>query len=167
MNALNTALKWAWRGIDYLMAASMTVMIVIVFINVVLRYGFHSGILATAEISRFLFVWIIMLGAVVCLRDETHLDLRMIERKLPRVPRAMMRMIVYGIVVLTSGMLCLGAYRQAVSNWANVSPLSGIPVGFMYLAGAVAGALMVVIAIVRLLMVGRNLVSGRGEESDQ
>jgi TRAP-type C4-dicarboxylate transport system permease small subunit len=166
MNGLRTALKWAWRGIDVLMAASMVVMIVTVFINVVLRYGFHSGILATAEISRFLFVWIIMLGAVVCLRDETHLDLRMIERMLPRVPRALLRMVVYGVVILTSGMLCLGAYRQAVSNWVNISPLSGIPVGVMYLAGTVAGALMVVIGVVRLLMVGRNLVLGH-EESDQ
>jgi len=157
---------WAWRGIDALMAAGMVVMIVIVFINVVLRYGFQSGILATAEISRFLFVWIIMLGAVVCLRDETHLDLRMIERMLPRIPRAIMRMFVYAVVILTSGMLCQGAYRQAVSNWPNISPLSGIPVGAMYLAGAVAGALMVVIGVARLLMVARDLVLGH-EEADR
>ncbi|KAA5605311.1 TRAP transporter small permease subunit [Roseospira marina] len=163
MSLLRTALWWAWRGIDVAMAASMVVMIVIVFVNVVLRYGFSSGILATAEASRFLFVWIIMLGAVVCLRDEAHLDLRMIERTLPRVPRALLRMVVWAVVILTSGMLFLGAFRQTIDNWGNISPLSGIPVGAMYLAGAVAGALMAVIGVLRVLIVGWTLLSGDEE----
>jgi TRAP-type transport system small permease protein len=40
-----------------LMAASLGVMAVAVFVNVVLRYGFGSGVAASEELSRLLFVW--------------------------------------------------------------------------------------------------------------
>ena len=44
-----------------LMASCLGVMAVAVFINVVLRYGFGSGIAASEELSRLLFVWMVLL----------------------------------------------------------------------------------------------------------
>ena len=143
---LKKVVKNFWRLLEGLMAVSLVVMIILVFINVVLRYGFESGILASAEISRFLFVWIIMIGAIFCMRDETHLDLRIIEHFLNKKARWVLRRLVYAIIVLSSGMLFLGSARQAVDNWANTSPLSGIPVGMLYLAGAVGGLFICIIA---------------------
>jgi TRAP-type C4-dicarboxylate transport system permease small subunit len=46
-----------------LMAACLGVMAVAVFFNVVLRYGFGSGIAASEELSRLLFVWMVLIGA--------------------------------------------------------------------------------------------------------
>ncbi|MEO5883317.1 MAG: TRAP transporter small permease subunit, partial [Caldimonas sp.] len=43
----------------------LATMVVLVFGNVVLRYGFNSGITASEELSRFLFVWLTFMGAVV------------------------------------------------------------------------------------------------------
>lgn len=129
------------------MALCLVVMIVLVFINVVLRYGFETGILASAEISRFLFVWIIMIGAILCMRDETHLDLRIIDHFISKKIRWLLRRMVYAVIVLSSGMLFVGSARQAVDNWPNISPLSDIPVGMLYLAGAVGGFFICLIAI--------------------
>ena len=44
-------------------------MVVMVFGNVVLRYGFNSGITVSEELSRWLFVWMTFLGAIVALRN--------------------------------------------------------------------------------------------------
>ena len=41
---------------DNLMAACLGVMALAVFVNVVLRYGFGSGLAASEELSRLLFV---------------------------------------------------------------------------------------------------------------
>lgn len=152
-----------WKAIELLMAIAMVVMIILVFVNVVLRYGFDSGVLASAEISRFLFVWVIMIGAVICMRDDAHLDLRVIEHRLPGKFRWILRRLVYAVILLTSGMLFLGSARQTIANWSNISPMSGIPVGAMYLAGAVAGALIAAIAILRFLVPGHDKASG-GEQ---
>ena len=46
-----------------LMAISLGVMAVAVFVNVVLRYGFGSGVAASEELSRLLFVWMVFIGA--------------------------------------------------------------------------------------------------------
>ena len=48
------------------MAVCLGVMAVAVFVNVVLRYGFGSGIAASEELSRLLFVWICLLYTSRC-----------------------------------------------------------------------------------------------------
>lgn len=45
-------------------------MVVMVFGNVVLRYAFNSGIAISEEVSRWLFVWITFLGAIVAVRER-------------------------------------------------------------------------------------------------
>ena len=53
-------------------------MVVLVFGNVVLRYGFNSGITVSEELSRWLFVWLTFLGAIVALREHGHLGTDML-----------------------------------------------------------------------------------------
>ena len=51
------------HGAETLMAACLGVMACSVFLNVVLRYGFGSGVAASEELSRLLFVWMVFIGA--------------------------------------------------------------------------------------------------------
>jgi TRAP-type C4-dicarboxylate transport system permease small subunit len=55
------------------MVVCLALMVVMVFGNVVLRYGFNSGITVSEELSRWLFVWMTFLGALVALRNHAHL----------------------------------------------------------------------------------------------
>ena len=162
MSQLRKLVNGLWHAIEILMAITMVIMIVLVFINVVLRYGFDSGILVTAEISRFLFVWFIMFGAAICMRDDAHLDLRVIEHRLSPKVRWLLRRFVYAVIILSSSMLFLGSYRQTIANWPNISPLSGVPVGVLYLAGAVGGALITATALYRFF-VSRHDTTNDGE----
>ena len=54
-------------------ALCLAVMVVLVFGNVVLRYGFNSGIAISEELSRWLLVWLTFLGAIVAVREHSHL----------------------------------------------------------------------------------------------
>jgi tripartite ATP-independent transporter DctM subunit len=60
----------------------LSAMVIMVFGNVVLRYGFNDGIISSEELSRFLFIWITFLGAIVTMRDNGHLGLDSVVRKL-------------------------------------------------------------------------------------
>src|SRR4249920_1672608 len=64
-------------------AACMVGMVVLVFSNVVLRYAFNSGIAVSEEISRWLFVWLTFLGAIVALKEHGHLGSDMLVSRLP------------------------------------------------------------------------------------
>jgi TRAP-type transport system small permease protein len=58
-------------------------MVVLVFGNVVLRYGFNLGITVSEEISRWLFVWLTFLGAIVAMREHGHLGVDTLVKRLP------------------------------------------------------------------------------------
>ena len=50
---------------EFLIALMLALMVILVFGNVVLRYGFNSGIAISEEVARWLFIWITFLGASV------------------------------------------------------------------------------------------------------
>ena len=75
-----------FRALEALLVLVLAAMVVMVFANVVLRYGFGSGITVSEEISRFLFVWLIFLGSVPVMRQHGHLGVEMLVGKLLRRP---------------------------------------------------------------------------------
>jgi TRAP-type C4-dicarboxylate transport system permease small subunit len=145
------AARLFWRGIDALMALLLAAMIALVFINVVMRYGFSSGLRQSVELARMWFVWVVMLGAAVTLRRGEHLALTEFSEKL--FPRAVpiLRRLCWLVVLLAVGMLFIGAWRQTLANWNNISQLTGLPSGLFYLAGVVSAVLMAVIGVIRLI----------------
>ncbi len=56
------------KAVEWVLITMFGIMAVLVFGNVVLRYGFNSGITASEELSRWLFVWMTFLGAIVAMR---------------------------------------------------------------------------------------------------
>ena len=48
---------------EFLIALMLALMVILVFGNVVLRYGFNSGIAISEEVARWLFIWITFLAS--------------------------------------------------------------------------------------------------------
>ncbi|MGC3986299.1 MAG: TRAP transporter small permease subunit, partial [Pseudorhodoferax sp.] len=67
------------------MVASLALMVLMVFGNVVMRYAFNSGLTLSEELSRWLFVWMTFMGAVVALHERGHLGTDSLIARLPRV----------------------------------------------------------------------------------
>src|SRR5262245_6738392 len=78
-----SVVDWYFRALTFFTVACLAVMVVLVFGNVVLRYAFNSGITASEEVARWLFVWMTFVGAVVALRKHAHLGMDSIVSKLP------------------------------------------------------------------------------------
>lgn len=143
--------SFLWKWVDIAMAVLMVAMIVLVFANVVMRYGFSSGIRMSVELSRLAFVWIVMIGAVTALKRGQHLGMpEFAEKYFPRFLPVLTRFS-WLVVLGTSVMVVWGSARVTAANWANISPLTGLPLGLFYLSGIVSGAAMAVISIVRLI----------------
>ena len=80
---MNAWLDRFCRVLDALMVLLLAMMVVLVFGNVVLRYAFNSGITVTEEMSRWLFVWMTFLGAIVAIKEHAHLGTDMLVARLP------------------------------------------------------------------------------------
>ena len=132
-----------WRFLDWVMAALLLAMIILVFANVVLRYGFDSGLRQSVELSRLGLVWLVMLGAAIALRHDNHLAVTEVsDAILPKwVP--FLRRAAYLVILTAALMLFWGAYRQMNANWGNISQLTGLPSALFYLAGVVSAVLMI------------------------
>ncbi len=147
MTTLDRFLAVFWRSIDILMAALLACMVLLVFSNVVLRYGFSTGIRPSVELSRLGFVWIVMLGAAVTLRHREHLSITDVSEALfPRlVP--IFRIVSAVVILVSVTMLFWGATKQVLANWNNVSQLTGLPKSLLYVPASISGFLMACITL--------------------
>lgn len=143
--------------IGYLIAAALAVMVLLVFGNVVLRYGFNSGFTVSEELSRWLFVWLTFLGAVAALRDNAHLGTDMLVGKLG--PRG--KQVCLGLSLLLM-LYCLwllfkGSYDQFMVNVDSQSPVMEVSMGWFYACGMVFAVLSAPILLQQLYL----LLSGQ------
>src|SRR5687767_3613121 len=150
------------KGLDALMALALAIMVVLVFGNVVLRYGFNSGITVSEEISRWLFVWLTFMGAVVALKEHGHLGTDILVSRLPAAgKRACLFVAQLGMLYVT-WLLLVGSWAQAKINLDVAAPVTGASGAIFYASG-------VFFACSALLLLLRELwrtVSGRQTEAD-
>ena len=70
---MKTIVNGIVKLIEVVIVALLGGMALMVFLNVILRYGFNSGIVMSEEMSRFFFVWLTFIGAVLAFKVNAHL----------------------------------------------------------------------------------------------
>ncbi len=161
---MHALLRWIWKVADIFIAAVMIAMIVMVFVNVVLRYGFSSGLRESVELSRLGLVWLVMIGAAVTLRRDEHLAVKDFINILPKPVTAVLRRLAYVVILISVLMLFWGAMRQTTANWNNISPLTGLPSSVFYLAGVLSSIMMTGIALVSIIDPDAKLDGGYDDD---
>ncbi len=66
----------------YLLAFGMLFTTVLLFVNVILRYFFHSAIFWAEEVLRYCIVWISFIGTAVCVQDDSHISIDILSSSL-------------------------------------------------------------------------------------
>ena len=143
--------------IKIIMVIFLAIMVVLVFGNVVLRYGFNSGIATSEEVARWLFIWITFLGAVVALRERAHLGVDMLVSRLPVAGKKLCLAASYACMLYILWLLYEGSLAQVRINWDTEAPVTGASMAIVYAAGAV----FAVCAALILLTDGVRLLTGR------
>lgn len=138
---------------NWLMAACLGVMAVAVFINVVLRYGFGSGIAASEELSRLLFVWMVFIGATAAYPAGEHMAFTSLVGLLKDRPAAMavMTALIRMLVILGCVLLAWGAWQQVVVGMDSKSVVLGYPSALLPLPAMLAAIAIAVMALVELV----------------
>src|SRR5512138_3310142 len=66
---------WIERILKWVVAVLLVAMSLIVFANVIFRYFLNAALGWYEEVSRFLLIWIVFLGAVLAYIHQDHLSL--------------------------------------------------------------------------------------------
>jgi TRAP-type C4-dicarboxylate transport system permease small subunit len=136
---MTTIVEAYFTLLKILIAVCLSVMVVLVFGNVVLRYAFNLGITTSEELSRFFFVWLTFLGAIVALREHGHLGVDIVVRALPALGRRICLIAGHLLMLLATWLLLQGSWQQTMINLDVASPAAGISMGLMYGVGIVFG----------------------------
>ncbi len=123
------------RAVDLLSALSLAVMALMVFGNVVLRYAFNSGIAVSEELSRWLFVWLTFLGAMVALKENGHLGTDMLVSRLGRNGKRICLGLSQLLMLGCTALLFQGSLAQVKINLDVEAPVTGLPMAIVYAAG--------------------------------
>jgi TRAP-type C4-dicarboxylate transport system permease small subunit len=145
------------RRLEGAIGLMLALMVILVFGNVVLRYGFNSGITISEEVSRYLFIWLTFVGAVVALHEHAHLGVDSLLNALPRKGKLFCVVVSDVLMLGTVGILFHGSWTQTVINMATRSPVSQVPLALIYIAGLFASVLMAVLLLrhlYRVLFIG-------------
>lgn len=134
---LNSLLDRYCRLISVVMVVCLAAMVVMVFANVVLRYGFNTGITASEELSRWLFLWVIFLGAIVAVRERSHMGMDMVLAALPPQLQRVCLLIGHGLMLWVTWLMFQGSLVQTQINWNVQSTVTGLPTGWLYASGIV------------------------------
>jgi TRAP-type C4-dicarboxylate transport system permease small subunit len=122
------------RLLEWMLIGLLTTMVVLVFGNVVLRYGFNSGLTFSEEISRFVFMWLTLLGALLAMHEHAHLGMTSVISAMPVAVRRVMRFASDLLMLACCGLLAQGTWKQVRIAMDDHSPVTEIPMGLVFSA---------------------------------
>ena len=155
---MRTAIDLFFKALEWLLVLLLAGMTIMVFANVVLRYGFGSGIDVSEELSRFFFVWLIFLGAIVAMRHNMHMGFDLVVTTVPARMRRILLTLANGLVLAMCLLILIGTLQQFHVNATNIAPITRMPMIWVFgvlipmstLVGLMAGLRMVGYATGRL-----------------
>ena len=153
------------RVSQVLMASCLGVMAVAVFINVVLRYGFGSGVAASEELSRLLFVWMVFIGAAAAYPAGEHMAFTSLAGLLAQRPVAfgLLTAVIRLLVIAACAMLAWGAWQQVVVGMGSRSVVMAYPAALLPLPAFLCAVAIGVMATMELIQ-RKPLDLGHGAE---
>ena len=150
------------RLLAVLMVLSLAAMVVMVFGNVVMRYGFNSGITLSEELSRWLFVWMTFLGAVVAINERGHLGTDSLISRLPVAGQKFCLGLSLLLMLFICWLVFKGSLEQTKINWDSTSAVMETSMGYFYASGVVFAVLAAPILLLNLV----RLVTGQMPDSE-
>lgn len=151
-----------FKFLEIVMVGLLVGMVAMIFGNVVLRYAFDSGIDISDELSRYFFVWLTFIGAIVVHREHSHMGVDALVHALPQLGRKGCMLITDVLILICCAVFFWGTWKQAGINSTNYAPITGLPMIWVYGVGMVTGLAMGAITLVRLIA----LLTGRLEQRE-
>ncbi len=162
-------LDWWQKILTWTMSLTVAILIVPVSLQVFSRFtDILPRYIWTEELSRFCFVWMVMLGAMIALRERLHFDVDLWSPLSPKKD-AILRMISNVFVLAFSAVMIVWGIEFTKFGWNQTSELADLPMWLIFIAWPLTGitwVMFLVEAFVRdIRMYKRNEVLLAGDFS--
>jgi TRAP-type transport system small permease protein len=147
MSDATTPARGRWRGfvawyawaLSWLLVVSVAILIIPVAMQIFSRFtALIPHYIWTEEMARFLFIWMIMIGAMVGVRESTHFEVDIWPRLAPR-PDAALRLVAAFAILAFALVFVWAGIEFTRFAWNRISELAELPLWLIHLAWPVAG----------------------------
>ncbi|MFC4730414.1 TRAP transporter small permease [Salipiger abyssi] len=105
-------------------AVILGLMTLITFVNVVLRYGFNTGLIWGLEAVSILFAWLVLFGISYAVKTTAHLGVDAVINLVPPAVRRGLALIAAAACIFYAALLLKGAWDYW-ANFANLPQTTG------------------------------------------
>lgn len=144
---MKTFLDKLFKGIDYFTGILTGLMVLFVFLNVVMRIVFNSGLTWSEELSRYLFVFVTYIGAISAMRSGGHMAVDMLISRVSPRWQLTLYVVAQALIVILMGILVHGSVKMVIQNTASRTAALGISYSLLYGVGILTGVSIAIIAI--------------------
>ena len=159
---MNRLIHYFFKLLELLVVLLLLAMVIMVFGNVFLRYAFNSGITISDEMSRYCFIWLTYIGAMVAMREGGHLGVDTLVKHLSLGGKKACLFLSESLMLYCNGLFLLGTWKMHDLQVTNVSPVAGLSMIWVFGIGYVVSLVMGIMNI-RVLY---RLLSGRITEAE-
>lgn len=140
------------RFLKVVLTILMAVLLVPVSLQIFSRYiGFIPRYIWTEELARFCFIWIVLVGAMIAVRDGTHFTADFLPHPKSNRGEAIARMFSDFIVMLVAIIFVVWGWPLVQFGLLQESEMAELPMVFIFAAWPVAG-------ITSILFLGERFV---------
>ncbi|HYJ19301.1 MAG TPA: TRAP transporter small permease [Burkholderiales bacterium] len=132
-------LAWVYRLLTWLMIATVAILVVPVTLQVLSRYtDLVPAYIWTEELARFMFIWMVMLGAMIGVREGTHFEVD-VWPKLGERANAALRIVSQALVLVFALVFVWWGIEFTRFGWEQVSEIAELPMWTIFIAWPLAG----------------------------
>lgn len=160
---MRTLIDGYHRFLKLVLTLLMGVLLVPVSLQIFSRYvGFIPRYIWTEELARFCFIWIVLVGAIIAVRDGTHFTADFLPHPKSRRIEALVRMFADFVILLVSLIFIVWGWPLVQFGLMQESEMAELPMVYIYIAWPLAG-------LSSILFLGERLIDHvrlfRGGES--
>lgn len=143
---LDSVFEWVLK----LAMVLLLVMVVIVFFNVVLRYGFKSGIHWSEEISLVIVIWFTFIAMALGVKENLHINVSILPKKLPAKFFLTLDTAKDILEILIGVVICYYGWKLTVNGAKSFLPATHISNAVNYLVLPVSGVFIVAYSLIHV-----------------
>ncbi len=147
----------------WISVGSMSVMLAIIFFQVISRYLFNYTFEWSEELARFLFVWVVFLGSALIMGESGHMAVQLLPSRLAgsragTYLEVFINLCSYAFILL---LLIQGSKMSSVMMF-QTAPALGVPMGYVYSIIPLSGCLMLLYLFKDTIRIISTFKRGRG-----
>ncbi len=154
---METIRKYVDKIIEFICIAFIGIMTMLVTWQVITRYFFKSPSAITEQTSKYMFVWLVLLGTAYGFGKREHMSMVFIQEKFTGRTAVTVNIIIELIVIAFAlGVLVMGGYKNTMLTMTQSDSALPITIGMIYVMLPISGLLTVFYGICNIFKIAKS-----------